>query len=122
MAAKSGTGLDKNVAGALSYVLGPITGVIFLVLEENSFVKFHAMQSIVISIFAIILSLILAPVFTILLFVAPLLVPLVGLLSQLFGIVLIILWFVLIYKAWQGDKWNLPVVGDLSKQLLKKIK
>ena len=47
-AKKSATGLDKNTAGALSYVLGPITGVIFLVLEQDPYVKFHAMQSIVV--------------------------------------------------------------------------
>ena len=47
-AKKSATGLDKNTAGALSYVLGPITGVIFLVLEKDSYVRFHAMQSIVV--------------------------------------------------------------------------
>ena len=43
-----GTGLKKETAAALSYVLGPVTGVIFLVLEKDPFVRFHAMQSIVV--------------------------------------------------------------------------
>src|SRR3569833_1979309 len=43
------TGLAPNVAGALSYLFGIITGVIFIVLEkENQFVRFHAMQSILV--------------------------------------------------------------------------
>jgi uncharacterized membrane protein len=43
------TGLAANVAGLLTYILGPITGVLFLVLEkENRFVRFHAMQSVVV--------------------------------------------------------------------------
>jgi len=43
-----GTGLPKNTAAALSYVLGPITGVVFYVLEKDPYVRFHAMQSIVV--------------------------------------------------------------------------
>ena len=55
MAAKSSTGLNKNTSAALSYVLGAITGVIFLVLEKDPFVRFHAMQSIVFSVGYIVL-------------------------------------------------------------------
>ena len=51
------SGLAQNVAGALAYLLGPITGIIFLVVEkENRFVRFHAMQSTVLSIAWIIVS------------------------------------------------------------------
>lgn len=43
---KSSTGLDEHVAGFLCYILGFITGIVFLVVEKESrFVKFHAMQS-----------------------------------------------------------------------------
>jgi len=43
---QSSTGLDENVAGLLCYLLGFITGILFLVVEKKSrFVKFHAMQS-----------------------------------------------------------------------------
>ena len=40
---KTTTGLKKETAGALAYVLGPLTGVLFFVLEKDPFVKFHAM-------------------------------------------------------------------------------
>lgn len=46
---KSSTGLDENIAGALAYVLGFVTGIFFLVVEKNSkFVKFHALQSTIV--------------------------------------------------------------------------
>ena len=42
---KSGTGLSKNTAAALSYILGPITGIFFLLMEKDEYVRFHAAQS-----------------------------------------------------------------------------
>ena len=46
---KTSTGLQPNLAGLLCYILGWITGIVFLILEkENKFVKFHAMQSIIV--------------------------------------------------------------------------
>ena len=47
-AASNNTGLPKKTASALAYVLGPITGVIFLMIEKDKVVRFHAMQSIVV--------------------------------------------------------------------------
>jgi uncharacterized membrane protein len=109
MAAKtSGTGLSRNTSAALSYVLGPLTGVVFLVLEKDSYVRFHAMQSIVtfIGLFALQWALGLS---VILIF----LVPIVGLVG-------FILWLLLIYKAWQGDEWSVPFAGNLARKLLTK--
>lgn len=108
MASNSGTGLNKNTAGALAYVLGPITGVIFLVLEKNSFVRFHAMQSIVVFVGLFILQWILG----LTLILLPL-VPLIGILS-------FVLWLLLIYKAWQGDEWEVPFFGKFARNLAKK--
>ncbi len=103
-----GTGLKKETAAALSYVLGPVTGVIFLVLEKDPFVRFHAMQSIVtfVGLFALqwILTLSIVLVF---------LVPLVG-------IITFILWLLLIYKSWMGESWEVPVFGKFAKKLMKK--
>lgn len=104
------TGLKKETSGALTYVLGPITGIIFLILEkDNSFVRFHALQSIVVfvGLFAIQwmlgITIILLP-----------LVPLVGIVS-------FILWLVLIYKAWQGEEFEVPFAGKLARQLSSKV-
>ncbi len=109
MAANSGTGLGKNTASALSYVLGPITGVIFLVLEKDKMVRFHAMQSIVFSVFAFALNMILG--FTIIL----------ALVLPLLWVVEFVLWLVLIYKAWQGEEWEVPLLGKFARQLLGKM-
>lgn len=101
-------GLKKETAGALAYVLGPVTGILFLVLSKDSFVKFHAMQSTVLFVGLFALQWVMA--FTLILLA---LVPVVG-------IVGFILWLLLIYKAWQGESWEVPFVGKIAKSLLKK--
>jgi len=103
-----GTGLKKNTAGALAYVLGPITGVIFLILEKDPFVRFHAMQSIVVFVTLFVLQWVLG--LTIVLLI---LVPLVGILA-------FVLWLMCIYKAWMGEEWEVPVLGKFARQLAKK--
>lgn len=104
---KTTTGLPKNTAAALSYVLGWLTGIVFLLLEKDAFVRFHAMQSIITF-----------GVLTLLSFV-----PVIGwILSPLIMIVGFILWLVLIYKAYQGEEFALPVIGDFAKKQLGKIK
>ena len=108
-AKKSSTGLSKETAGALAYVLGPITGVVFLIIEKDPFVKFHAMQSIIVFLGLFILQWILG--FTVVLLS---LVPLISILS-------FILWLLLIYKAWQGEEWEVPFVGKYARKFLKKI-
>jgi len=101
-AAKSGTGLKKETAGALAYVLGPLTGVIFLVIEKDPFVRFHAMQSIVV-------------------FVALFVINWIPLMAIIAGPVGFILWLLLIYKAWQGEEWEVPFLGKFARQFVKKV-
>jgi len=108
MAEKSLTGLPKNTAAALSYVLGPVTGVVFLLLEKDPFVKFHAMQSIVVFGALFVLQWVLA--------LTVILAPLSGLLV----IVSFVLWLMLIYKAWQGQEWEVPVLGKYARKFVKK--
>ncbi len=101
------TGLPKNTAAALSYVLGWLTGIVFLLIEKDSFVRFHAAQSIV--------------VFGILTIVV--LIPGIGwVIAPLAWIVGFVLWLVLIFKAYQGEEFKLPWVGNVAKKLLGKIK
>lgn len=107
MAEKVGTGLPKNTAAALSYVLGWLTGIVFLLVEKDPFVRFHAMQSIIVF-----------GALTILMFI-----PVIGwMLSPLLWIVGFVLWLVLIFKAYQGEEFKLPFLGDLAKKQLPKIK
>lgn len=106
--AKTSTGLKKETSGALAYVLGPLTGIIFLIVEKDSFVRFHAMQSIVVFAGLFVLQAMLG--FTIILAI---LVPLVGIVS-------FVLWLMCIYKAWQGEEWEVPFAGKFARQVLKK--
>ena len=103
---KTSTGMQPNVAALLSYVAGFITGIIFFVLEkENKFVRFHAMQSILISAALFILQAVLG------------FIPGVGwVLMPVVSIVGLILWILLMVKAYQGEKFKLPVVGDIAEK------
>jgi uncharacterized membrane protein len=107
---KSSTGLDGNVAAAMSYVAGFITGIGFLLLEqENRFVRFHALQSTVTFLAIAALHL------------AVNVVPILGALLSLFVIfpATVVLWLVLIVKAYRGERFKLPVVGDFVEQQLR---
>lgn len=108
-ASKSTTGLSKEVAGALSYVLGPITGVLFLLIEKDPFVRFHAMQSIVVFGGLFVLQTLMAATIVL------------AILTPLLSLVGFVVWLVAIYKAWQGEKWEVPVVGQYVHQLLGRV-
>jgi uncharacterized membrane protein len=106
---KTSTGLDPNVAAALAYGLGWITGIIFLMAEPaDRFVRFHALQSIIV--FGALSAL------TIVLQV----IPFVGMLIAVFVVIPLsaILWLVLMFKAYQGEKFKLPIAGDMAEQRL----
>jgi uncharacterized membrane protein len=112
----AGGGLTPNLAGALAYLLGPITGILFLVTEKtNSFVRFHAMQSTVLGVAWIIFWIGLSIVTS----VVPVLGWIVGLLlSVVLGIGGFILWLLLMWNAYQGKEWQLPVVGPFARKQL----
>ena len=113
------TGLAPNVAGALAYVLGPITGVLFLVLEkENRFVRFHAAQSITTGLLFVAISIALSILSTVLAFV-PVIGWIVGLLLALgLGFGGFVLWVLLIWRASQGREWEVPFAGSLARRLV----
>lgn len=116
---KTSSGLDQNLAGALAYVLGPITGILFLVLEkENRFVRFHAMQSTILGVAWIALSIVLSLVAGALAFI-----PVIGWIVSIlvsFGLSVIgfLLWLLLLWKAFQGEEWEFPGVGPLARKQL----
>jgi uncharacterized membrane protein len=104
---KSGTGLDSNVAGLLCYVLGWLTGLIFILIEKDDrFVRFHAAQSIVVfgglTVIAIIIWIFIVAV------------PALWFLYPLFIIAELVLWILLMVKAYQGEEFHLPIAGDIA--------
>lgn len=108
-AEKSGTGLNKNTSAALSYVLLFISGIVFLLIEKDKYVRFHAAQSVVVFGTLFVLQWVFA-----LTIILAWLVPFITLLS-------FVLWLLLIYKAWQGEEWEVPVLGKYARKLVKKV-
>jgi len=103
---KTSTGLAENVAGLLCYVLGWISGIVFILIEpENKFVRFHAMQSIIVFGVLTIASLILGWI------------PFIGVFfAWVISILSFILWLVLMVKAYQGTRFKLPWAGNLAEK------
>jgi uncharacterized membrane protein len=109
---KSSTGMDANLAALLSYLLGFITGIVFFILEKDSkYVKFHAMQSILVSVAIMIINFILG------------LIPILGwILAFLISLASIILWIVLMIKAYKYTWFKLPVIGEIAEKQSTSIK
>ena len=108
---KSATGLPKNTAAALAYSLGWLTGIVFLLVEKDKFVRFHAMQSITVFGAFTIVQLGLS-----ILSLIPYVWILFNILSGLLGLVAFVLWILLMIKAYQGETYHLPYAGDLAEK------
>jgi uncharacterized membrane protein len=96
-------GLDANLVGAASYLVGFVTGIIVLLVEkENKFVRFHAMQSTVFFIGVVAIDVLLQ------------VIPLLGFLVVIFVVIpaSAIVWLLMMYKAYQGEEFKLPLVGQ----------
>ncbi len=110
------TGLQENVAGLLCYAVGWITGLIFFVIDKRPYVRFHAAQSLVT-------------------FGALHIVQIIfgfwfvgggmfhwgfsgmGIVSTLIGLLTFVLWILLMVKAYQGERFKVPLAGDLAEKL-----
>ncbi len=122
---KSSTGLDENVAALLSYIFGWLSGLIFFLMEKDSrLVKFHAMQSILLNVAALILGFVLWFVWVFGVIISASinetlgsLVGLVlGLLVFVFWIGLLIAVVLCLVKAYQKQYFKLPVIGNLAEK------
>lgn len=109
-------GLQENVAGLLCYVLGWLTGIIFLLIDKRPFVKFHAAQSIVV--FGG-LTLIRIAVGMLHFGVGVIGSGFIGLLYLAIWLVGIVLWIVLMVKAFQHQTWRVPIAADIADNLAK---
>ena len=103
---KASIGLEPNIAGLLSYVLGWVSGIIIFILEkDNKFIRFHALQSIL--------------VFGTLNVASALLtwIPFFGVFfGVVIGILAFILWILLMVKAYQGEKYKILWAGDFAEK------
>lgn len=111
-------GLDENVAGLLSYVLGWVTGLIFFLIDKRPFVRFHAIQSIGLSIALFAVYLVIGVLFTMLHFMS------MGFLAlaiyPLLGLLILVLWIFMMYKAYQHEKFMLPIIGPIAANMAGK--
>ena len=103
----STTNLEPRVAGLLCYIGVWVTGIIFLLIEQkNKFVRFHAIQSIIVFGILGITSAVLSQA------------PVVGwFFSIIIGLLTFVLWIVLMVKAYQGELYRVPLAGDLAQRM-----
>jgi uncharacterized membrane protein len=100
------SGLSENAAGALAYVT-IIPAIIFLIVEpynKNSYIRFHSWQSIFLNIVAIVIGFIN-------------IIPILGQLIFLVGmLILFVAWIIVLLKALKGERFKLPLIGDLAER------
>jgi len=115
------TGMAENTAGMLCYLLGWITGLIFYLMDKRPYVRFHAAQSIVVfgglNIITYILGLFLG-------------LSMMGhawtgfsggiLLLHLIHLFIFILWILLMVKAYQGERFRVPIAADIAEKIFGK--
>ncbi len=109
----SSMNIEPNVAAGLSYILGWITGLVFFLSEKrNRFVRFHAMQSIILSggITVIWLAIQLVSI------ILPTLGLILGCLTSILGLVVFITAIVCLVNAFQGKYFKLPIIGDYAEK------
>lgn len=117
-ASQSSTGLDPKLAGLLCYILGIITGLIFFLIEKsNNVVRFHAAQSILFSGSVIVLWILIVILQFVILSISMTLGSIFSLLTMLLGLAVFVLWVVLLIKGYSGQKWKLPVIGDMADRM-----
>ena len=102
-------GLADNVAGLLAYLFVP--AIVFLVVEpynKKPFIRFHSFQSIFLALAWFALTLVIDFV------LVPFIWVFAHMLLSLLGLVMFVLWLFLMFKAYQGQMFKLPVIGDLA--------
>lgn len=111
---KSALGLDGNITALLGYIIWIIALVLIFIEKENKFVRFHAFQSVIYAVTVIAIIFALAIVTGILTFVSTTL-------ASLFSLLYILVWLaalggiiLLCVKAYQGEMFKLPVIGDMA--------
>jgi len=123
-AAAAGTGLEENVAGLICYVLGLLTGIVFFVIDKRPFVRFHAAQSMVVfgALFIIYIAL---NIFLSMSWMMGAATGVMGsLLHFLFGtliwLISLVVWVLCMVKAYQHERFKLPIVGDIAENIAGK--
>ena len=117
-AAPATSGIEENVAGLLCYAVGWVTGIVFLLIDKRPFVKFHAAQSIVVfgglTVLRIGLSI-----------MGGMTGGLIGwgmysMISLLLGLLTLVLWVLLMVKAYQHETFKVPIAAPIAEGIANK--
>ncbi len=115
------SGLTENVAGLLCYVLGWVTGIVFFLIDKRPFVRFHAAQAIVTFGALHVISMILATAFGMSLWMGGWAGFSAGwLLIEVINLVALVLWIVCMVKAYQGQRFLVPIAGNIAQGIAGK--
>lgn len=114
---KTSMGLEQNTAALLSYLFTLVTGLIFYFVEkDNKYVRFHAMQSILYGVAMVVAGILLVILTTVLRYI-PFIGPMTSmLLSFAYWIGTVVIWILLMVKAFQGERYKLPVIGNIAER------
>ena len=113
--------MAENVASTLAYALGWVTGLIFFFIDKRPTVQFHAKQSIVVFGALHVVGLVLGTFLGVSVFTGGLVGFSAGLaILRLIQLVGVVLWILLMVKAYQGERFRIPFAADLSEQLFGK--
>lgn len=102
------TDIDPKLAAMLAYLLNIVGGIIFFVISKDPYVRFHSMQSIMF--FAA------TAVVYIGLMILGFIMPLILFLGWIVYLGIFAIWIVLMIKAYQGERFKLPVIGDMAEK------
>lgn len=108
----------ENVAGALAYI-SPFPAIIFLLMDpyrRNRFVRFHSLQCLFLWLGMFVVAAVMRLAEPVIFLVPNLGYLLFLLIAMVTGLAAVILWFVLVIKALQGEAFKLPIAGDLAER------
>jgi uncharacterized membrane protein len=111
--------MPDNTAGALCYVLGFITGIVFLVVEpysKNRTIRFHAFQSIFVNVGILAIDIVLGVFFRAAVYALGFFGLLSAIVWPIFGLACICLWLYMIISTYQGKTVVLPIVGPMAQK------
>jgi len=111
---KTSNSLDPKVIALLSYMLWLVGGIVFFATSKDSFVRYHAMQSILFNVFILAVYIFL----TVFGFMFWFLLPVIAI---TIWTVLFATWVLLMIKSYQGERFKLPVIGKLAEKFAKQV-
>ncbi|MBD3397780.1 DUF4870 domain-containing protein [Candidatus Micrarchaeota archaeon] len=114
----TGGGNESNLLAAAGYIVGLIAIIMYLVKKEDKFLRFHAMQSILLWVGAFVVAFVLWILSAVIG-----MVPVIGVLGCVFGFLGLAIWLVAVvaalycaYKAFEGEKYELPYIGPMARK------